>query len=123
MIWYIFNCSWVDTWWQSTVNIYTQNAENGTYITIKNVGSYIKIKIKLKLIWEVRAVPRLCELYPGVCLTTEEKARKNLARCCLITEVLTKIQVFWDVTLCPLVNSYNRQGGAVQGALNLFRQI
>jgi hypothetical protein len=25
----------------------------------------------------VRAVPRLCVLYPGICLTTEEKARKN----------------------------------------------
>jgi len=24
----------------------------------------------------VRAVPRLCEFYPGICLTTEEKARK-----------------------------------------------
>ena len=23
-------------------------------------------------------MPRLCEFYPGVCLTTEEKARKNL---------------------------------------------
>jgi hypothetical protein len=23
-------------------------------------------------------VPRLCELYPGICLTTEEKARKNV---------------------------------------------
>jgi hypothetical protein len=28
--------------------------------------------------WEVRAVPRLCVLYPGICLTPEEKARKNL---------------------------------------------
>jgi len=28
----------------------------------------------------VRAVPRLCELYPGICLTTEEKARKNLSQ-------------------------------------------
>jgi hypothetical protein len=27
----------------------------------------------------MRAVPRLCELYPGICLTTEEKARKNLS--------------------------------------------
>jgi len=27
----------------------------------------------------VRAVPRLCEFYPGICLTTEEKARKNLS--------------------------------------------
>jgi hypothetical protein len=25
-------------------------------------------------------VPRLCELYPGICLTTEEKAQKNLSQ-------------------------------------------
>jgi hypothetical protein len=30
--------------------------------------------------WEVRAVPRLCELYPGIFLTTEEKAQKNLSQ-------------------------------------------
>jgi hypothetical protein len=24
-------------------------------------------------------MPSLCELYPGICLTTEEKARKNLS--------------------------------------------
>ena len=28
----------------------------------------------------VRAVPRLCVLHPGICLTTEEKARKNLSQ-------------------------------------------
>jgi len=28
----------------------------------------------------VRAVPRLCELYTGICLTTEEKAQKNLSQ-------------------------------------------
>ena len=28
----------------------------------------------------VRTVPRLCELNPGICLTTEEKARKNLGQ-------------------------------------------
>jgi len=28
----------------------------------------------------VRAVPRLGELYPGICLTTEEKAGKNLSQ-------------------------------------------
>jgi hypothetical protein len=28
----------------------------------------------------VRSVPRLCEIYPGICLTTEEKARKNLSQ-------------------------------------------
>jgi len=26
----------------------------------------------------MQAVPRLCELYPDICLTIEEKARKNL---------------------------------------------
>jgi hypothetical protein len=25
-------------------------------------------------------MPSLCELYPGICLTTEEKARKNLSQ-------------------------------------------
>ena len=28
----------------------------------------------------VRAVPRLCELYTGICLTTEGKVRKNLSQ-------------------------------------------
>ena len=28
----------------------------------------------------MRAVPRPCEFYPGICLTTEEKARKNLSQ-------------------------------------------
>ena len=28
----------------------------------------------------VRAVPRLCGLYPGICLTTEEKTRKTLCQ-------------------------------------------
>jgi hypothetical protein len=29
---------------------------------------------------KVRAVPRLCWFHPGICLTTEEKARKNLSQ-------------------------------------------
>jgi len=28
----------------------------------------------------VQAVPRLCKLYPGICLTAEEKAQKNLSQ-------------------------------------------
>jgi hypothetical protein len=28
----------------------------------------------------MRAVPRLCKFYPGICLTTEEKERKNLSQ-------------------------------------------
>ena len=56
----------------STVHIYTQTihgtTQNKQYIEQhKNLG-------------RVRAVPRLCELYPGICLTTEEKARRNLSQ-------------------------------------------
>ena len=56
----------------STVYIYTQTiqrtTQNKQYIEQhKNVG-------------RVRAVPRLGELYPGICLTTEEKSRKNLSQ-------------------------------------------
>jgi len=29
---------------------------------------------------ELRTVSRLCEFYTGICLTTEEKARKNLSQ-------------------------------------------
>jgi len=45
-------------------------------------------------------VPRLCEFYPGICLTTEEKARKNLSqvkknlmiiRYCLCTYVVVSV--------------------------------
>jgi hypothetical protein len=35
--------------------------------------------IQRKENWEVRAVPRLCELYPDICLTTDEKAQKTLS--------------------------------------------
>ena len=48
----------------STVHIYTQNNTQKNTI---NLG-------------KVRTMPRLCELYPGICLTTEEKARKNISQ-------------------------------------------
>jgi hypothetical protein len=56
----------------STVHIYTQTihrtTQNKQYIEQhKNFG-------------RMRAVPRLCGLYPCICLTTEEKARKNLSQ-------------------------------------------
>jgi hypothetical protein len=44
----------------------TQNTEDGAHITIK--------KNNWEVNWKVLAVPRLCELYPG--LTTEEKVEK-----------------------------------------------
>jgi hypothetical protein len=55
-----------------TMDIYTQTihrtTQNKQYIEQhKNCG-------------RVRAVPRLGELCPGICPTTEEKARKNLSQ-------------------------------------------
>ena len=57
----------------STVHIYKQATHRTTqstktiHRTTQNLG-------------RVRAVPRLYELYPGICLTTEEKARENLSQ-------------------------------------------
>ena len=56
----------------STVNIYTQTVhrttQNKQYIEQHNNFG------------RVRAVQRLCELHSGICLTTEEKAWKNLSQ-------------------------------------------
>jgi len=52
------NCNWVDTLWQLySTHLHTNNAQNKTI----NLG-------------RMRAVPRLCKLYSGICLKTEEKA-------------------------------------------------
>ena len=56
----------------STVHIYTHTIHRST----KN-KQYIE---QHKNFGKVRAVSRLCGLYPGICLTTEEKARKNLSQ-------------------------------------------
>jgi hypothetical protein len=58
-------------WQQYSAHLHTnstQNTQNGTYITIKIKN------------WELRAVPRLCELYAGIYLTTKEKVRKTSVR-------------------------------------------
>jgi hypothetical protein len=75
-----------------TVHIYTQTVHITTRLTtlvgrlsgIRTQSGQTKINNELRknyrLKGRVRAVPRLCELYPGICLTTEEKARKNLSQ-------------------------------------------
>jgi hypothetical protein len=45
--------------------------------TQKDTKQYIE---QHKDLGRVRAVPRPGELYPGICVTTEEKARKNLSQ-------------------------------------------
>jgi hypothetical protein len=57
----------------STVHIYTQTIHRTT-----QKKQYIEQH--KNVIGTVRAVPRLGELYPGICLTTEERARKTLSQ-------------------------------------------
>jgi len=56
----------------STVHIYTQ--------TIYRTTQYKKYIEQQNNFGRVRAVPLLGQLYPGICLTTEEKARKTLSQ-------------------------------------------
>jgi hypothetical protein len=71
------NCNWVATRWQLySTHLHTNNTQNDTKQTTHRTTQ--KFWEQLKNFGRVRAVPRLGELYPGICLTTEEKARKNL---------------------------------------------
>jgi hypothetical protein len=80
MIWsIIFSCNWVATRWQLfSTNIHTNNTENVTKRTVHRKTQ--KIHRTAQQLGRVRAVPRFCGFYPGICLTTEEKARKNLCQ-------------------------------------------
>ena len=50
----------------------------------------------------VRAVPRLCGFYPGICLTTEEKARKNLSQGSISLLFLQIFTFVWEVLIKDL---------------------
>jgi len=54
------------------------NTENDTKQTMHNTTQ--KIHRTTQKLGRVRAVPRLSGFHPGICLTAEEKARKNLSQ-------------------------------------------
>jgi hypothetical protein len=65
----------------SSTHLHTNNTQNNTnkqYIEQHIIDTKQYIEQHNSLIRRVRTVPRLCELYPDVCLITKEKARKNL---------------------------------------------
>ena len=65
----LVNCNWVVTRWQwYSTHLHPNNTQNDTKQTIHRTAQQFG---------RVRAVPRLCKLYPGICLTAEEKAWKN----------------------------------------------
>jgi hypothetical protein len=64
------NCNWVATQWPyCSTQIHTNNTENDTKQTIHRTTQKLG---------RMQAVLCLCGFYPGICLTTEEKAQKNL---------------------------------------------
>jgi hypothetical protein len=60
----------------STVHIYTQTIHRTTQIENTNNNRTTQITTN----WEECGPCRLCKFYPGICLTTEEKARENLGQ-------------------------------------------
>jgi hypothetical protein len=104
MIWYmIYDMIWYDMIWYDmiwyvmiylltaiglppggscTIHMYTQTihrtTHNKQYLEQHKIGAQHKIWEQYKKFGRVRAVARLGELYPGICLTAEEKAWKNL---------------------------------------------
>jgi len=67
------NCNWGDTRWQYySTHLHTNSTQNNT---INNRTTKLTTYLG-----RARAMPRLCVLYPGICLTTEERARKNLSQ-------------------------------------------
>jgi hypothetical protein len=88
------NCNWVDTRWQLySTHLHTNNTQDKKkkrYIE-QHKKQYIEHK---NVIGTVRAVPRLGELYSGICLTTEEKTRKTLSQ-----GSKTSVRVIRDITL------------------------
>ena len=69
---YLLNAIGLPSGGSSTVHIYTQTVHR-----TKQNKQYIE---QHKNFGRLRAMPRLGELYPGICLTTEENARKNLSQ-------------------------------------------
>jgi hypothetical protein len=64
----------------STVHIYIQTIHRMTKTNKQHIEHKKQyIEQHKNVIGTVRAVPRLGELYPGIWLTTEVKARKNLS--------------------------------------------
>jgi len=75
------NCNWVVTWWhQYSTHLHTNSTQNNTKQTIHRTTQNKQYTEQHNNFGRVRAVPRLGELYRGICLTTEEEAWKNLSQ-------------------------------------------
>jgi hypothetical protein len=73
LYWYWYICQLQLGWHPVAVHIYTQTICRTSQLTTKQHNTNNKFGRAL-------AVLSLCELYPGICLTTEGKARENLSQ-------------------------------------------
>jgi hypothetical protein len=86
------------------INIYTQ--------TIYRTTQSTQIIHTTTIHWlrRVRTVPGLCEVCPGICRTTEEKARKTLSqgsRKMSVGKKYTEMCFVWSYTQIAIVSLYN----------------
>jgi hypothetical protein len=79
-LWYdIFNCNWIATRWQLfSTHIHTNNTGNVTKQTVHRTTQ--KIHRTTQQLRKSTGRALTLGVYPDICLTTEEKARKNLSQ-------------------------------------------
>jgi hypothetical protein len=70
---------WYDIWCDM-IYLTAIGLPPGGSTTVHNYTQTVHRTIQFTNLGRVRTVPRPCEVYPGICLTTEEKARKNLSQ-------------------------------------------
>jgi len=75
--------------------MHTNNTENDTKQTTHRTTQKLG---------RVRTVPRLCGFYPGICLATEEKARKNISQGSLDKHTIRIHSHNNKITLITLLN-------------------
>jgi cyclopropane fatty-acyl-phospholipid synthase-like methyltransferase len=81
-----------------STHLHTNNIQNNT-----NNNQTTQIQTKCG---KVRSVNRLCEFYPGSCLTTEKKASKNLSQSKKNLSQVEKILSHYTVCILPKTSTH-----------------
>jgi len=81
--------------------------------------------IEHKTFGGVRAVYRLCGFYPGICTTTEEKARKNLSQGSRRVPAGTMLYQSWNINRSPCTGKYKKvtRDSVLQGCNAIYLSV
>ena len=121
----------------NTVHIFTQTTYRTTQLTIlfgrlfgiRTQTGQTKINDELRknyrLMGRVRAVPRLRELYPGICLTAEEKSQKNLSQGSRRVPVIGKFEIMEQIFALQATEDdhYNSHRTLFSKLINIYIHI